>query len=176
MGCAAPQHFSRPASNQLLGGAALQRCDNPLPNPDGFSRRGHTLLSLSTPTFQLFLLLLLSFLPAHADVLKIVLNDAIHPISAEYIARGLDAAAQNHDQAVLIEINTPGGLLDSTRNIIEKMTASPVPVIIYVDPSGSRAASAGIFILESADIAAMAPGTNTGAAHPVALVGGRQNR
>jgi membrane-bound serine protease (ClpP class) len=164
---------SSPALGQLLGGTALQRCDNPLLNSGGFSRCGHTLLSLSTSTIQLFLLLLLSFLPAHADVLKIVLNDAIHPISAEYIARGLDAAAQNHDQAVLIEINTPGGLLDSTRDIIEKITASPVPVIIYVDPSGSRAASAGFFILESADIAAMAPGTNTGAAHPVVMGGGK---
>jgi membrane-bound serine protease (ClpP class) len=104
-------------------------------------------------------------------VLKIVLNDAIQPVTAEYIARALEAAAANHDQAVLIEMNTPGGLVDSTREIIEKIVASPVPVIIYVAPSGSRAASAGFFILESADVAAMAPGTNTGAAHPVTLGG-----
>src|SRR6266481_2653737 len=108
-----------------------------------------------------------------ADVLKIVVNDAIHPITAEYIDRALQSAAANHDQAVLIEINTPGGLVDSTRDIIEKIIASPVPVIIYVTPSGSRAASAGFFILESADVAAMAPGTNTGAAHPVTLGGGK---
>jgi membrane-bound serine protease (ClpP class) len=108
---------------------------------------------------------------ASADVLKIVVNDAIHPITAEYIDRALQSAAANHDQAVLIEINTPGGLVDSTRDIIEKIIASPVPVIIYVTPSGSRAASAGFFILESADVAAMAPGTNTGAAHPVILGG-----
>jgi membrane-bound serine protease (ClpP class) len=106
-----------------------------------------------------------------ADVLKVVVDDAIQPVTAEYIARALDAAAAHHDQAVLIEINTPGGLVDSTREIIEKIVASPVPVIIYVTPSGSRAASAGFFILESADIAAMAPGTNTGAAHPVILGG-----
>jgi len=106
-----------------------------------------------------------------ADVLKIVVNDAIHPITAEYIDRALQSAAANHDQAVLIEINTPRGLVDSTRDIIEKIIASPVPVIIYVTPSGSRAASAGFFILESADVAAMAPGTNTGAAHPVILGG-----
>jgi membrane-bound serine protease (ClpP class) len=108
---------------------------------------------------------------ASADVLKIVVNDAIHPITAEYIDRALQSAAANHAHAVLIEINTPGGLVDSTRDIIEKIIASPVPVIIYVTPSGSRAASAGFFILESADVAAMAPGTNTGAAHPVILGG-----
>jgi membrane-bound serine protease (ClpP class) len=106
-----------------------------------------------------------------ADVLKVTVNDAIQPVTAEYIGRALDLAAANHDQAVLIEINTPGGLVDSTREIIEKIIASPVPVIIYVTPSGSRAASAGFFILESADVAAMAPGTNTGAAHPVILGG-----
>jgi len=106
-----------------------------------------------------------------AAVLKVVVDDAIQPVTAEYIGRALDAAAANHDEAVLIEINTPGGLVDSTRKIIEKIVASPAPVIIYVAPSGSRAASAGFFILESADIAAMAPGTNTGAAHPVILGG-----
>src|SRR3984957_16435307 len=108
---------------------------------------------------------------ASAEVLKIELNDAIQPVTAEYVARALEQAAANHDEAVLIEINTPGGLVDSTREIIEKIVASPVPVIIYVTPSGSRAASAGFFILESADVAAMAPGTNTGAAHPVILGG-----
>ena len=108
---------------------------------------------------------------SEADVLKVTVNDAIQPVTAEYIGRALDLAATTHDQAVLIEINTPGGLVDSTRDIIEKIVASPVPVIIYVTPSGSRAASAGFFILESADVAAMAPGTNTGAAHPVILGG-----
>jgi membrane-bound serine protease (ClpP class) len=112
---------------------------------------------------------------AHAEILKIVLNDTIQPISEEYIGRAIDEAARNHDEALLIELNTPGGLLDSTREIIEKILASPVPVIIYVTPSGSRAASAGFFILESADVAAMAPGTNTGAAHPVTLGGGKMD-
>jgi membrane-bound serine protease (ClpP class) len=106
-----------------------------------------------------------------ADVLKIVVNDTIQPVTAEYIGRGLAAAAANHDQAVLIEINTPGGLVDSTRDIIEKISSSAVPVIVYVCPTGARAGSAGIFILEAADVAAMAPGTNAGAAHPVTLFG-----
>jgi membrane-bound serine protease (ClpP class) len=104
-------------------------------------------------------------------VLKIVVNDAIQPVTAEYIGRALDLAAANHDQAVLIEINTPGGLVESTREIIDKIVASPVPIIVYVTPAGSRAGSAGIFILEAADIAAMTPGTNAGAAHPVTLIG-----
>jgi membrane-bound serine protease (ClpP class) len=110
-----------------------------------------------------------------AEVLKIVINDTIHPITDEYIGRALAEAERNKDQAVLIELNTPGGLLDSTRDIIEKILASPVPVIIYITPGGSRAASAGFFILESADVAAMAPGTNTGAAHPVTIGGGKMD-
>jgi membrane-bound serine protease (ClpP class) len=113
--------------------------------------------------------------PAPAQVLKVVVNDTIQPITEEYIARALDEAQRKNDQAVLIEINTPGGLVDSTRKIIEKITASPIPVILYVTPSGSRAASAGFFILEAADVAAMAPGTNTGAAHPVVLGGGKMD-
>src|SRR6266702_784066 len=112
---------------------------------------------------------------ASAEVLKIVVDDTIHPITDEYIGRALAEADRNKDKAVLIELNTPGGLLDSTRKIIEKIVASPVPVIIYVTPSGSRAASAGFFILEAADVAAMAPGTNTGAAHPVVLGGGKMD-
>ena len=111
---------------------------------------------------------------ASAEVLKIVINDTIQPITEEYIARAIDEAQRRNDQAVLVEINTPGGLVESTRHIIEKITSSQVPVILYVAPSGSRAGSAGIFILEAADIAAMAPGTNAGAAHPVLLFGPNQ--
>jgi membrane-bound serine protease (ClpP class) len=107
-----------------------------------------------------------------AEVLKVVVNDTIQPITEEYIARAVDEVQRRNDQALLIEINTPGGLVESTRQIIEKITNSSVPVILFVTPSGSRAASAGFFILESADIAAMAPGTNTGAAHPVTIGGG----
>jgi len=114
-------------------------------------------------------------LPASAEVLKIVLNDTIQPITDEYIGRALAEAKAKNAQAVLIEINTPGGLVDSTREIIEKIVDSPVPVIVYVTPSGSRAASAGFFILESSDIAAMAPGTNTGAAHPVTIGGSKMD-
>src|SRR5690242_17541655 len=120
-------------------------------------------------------ILLIASVPCSAEVLKIVVDDTIHPITDEYIGRAIDEASRKHDEALLIELNTPGGLVDSTRDIIEKILASPVPVIIYVTPSGSRAASAGFFILESADVAAMAPGTNTGAAHPVTLGGGKMD-
>jgi len=119
------------------------------------------------------LLLAVAAVPLSAQVLKVVVNGPIQPITDEYIGRAIAHAAQIHAPAVLIEMNTPGGLADSTRDIIEKIVASPVPIIIYVTPSGSRAASAGFFILEAADVAAMAPGTNTGAAHPVQLGGGK---
>jgi membrane-bound serine protease (ClpP class) len=118
-----------------------------------------------------FLITLILAASSRADVLKVVVDDAIQPVTAEYIGRALETAATNHDQAVLIELNTPGGLVDSTRDIIEKLSNSPVPVIVYITPTGARAGSAGIFILEAADIAAMAPGTNAGAAHPVTLFG-----
>ena len=108
---------------------------------------------------------------ARGEIVKIVVDDTIQPITAEYISRAIDQAARTNAQAVLIEMNTPGGLVSSTREIIEKITSSPVPVIVYVTPTGGHAGSAGIFILESADVAAMAPGTAAGAAHPVALIG-----
>ena len=110
-------------------------------------------------------------LPAQAHsrpvIVELTLHDTIQPISAAYLQRGLDHAAQIHAQAVVVELGTPGGLLDSTRAIVTSIEQSKVPVIVYVAPSGSRAASAGFFILESADVAAMAPGTNTGASHPI---------
>src|SRR4051812_22755953 len=108
-------------------------------------------------------------IPLRASVLRLNINDTIHPITDEFIGRAIEQAQREHDDAVIIELTTPGGLLDSTRSIVEKIMTSRVPVIVYVAPAGSRAASAGFFILESADIAAMAPGTNTGAAHPVLL-------
>ncbi len=110
-------------------------------------------------------------LSSTAQVVKVVIDDTIQPISAEYISRAIDQAEHTHAQAVLIEMNTPGGLLSSTREIIEKITSSTVPVIVYVTPTGGHAGSAGIFLLESADIAAMAPGTAAGAAHPVSFIG-----
>src|SRR5579862_2602434 len=105
--------------------------------------------------------------PASAEIVKIVVDDTIHPIIVEYIGRAIQEAERTHADALLIEIDTPGGLVSSTREIVQEILASKVPVIIYVTPAGSYAASAGFYILEAADVAAMAPGTNTGAAHPV---------
>jgi membrane-bound serine protease (ClpP class) len=109
---------------------------------------------------------------ASAEVLKIVIDDAIHPIVTERISRAIQEADRTHADALLIELRTPGGLVSATLDIVHDILTSPVPVIVYVSPAGNRAASAGFYILEAADIAAMAPGTNTGAAHPVLGSGG----
>ncbi|HEX8619937.1 MAG TPA: nodulation protein NfeD [Thermoanaerobaculia bacterium] len=108
---------------------------------------------------------------AHATVLRVVLDDMIHPVSDEFVGRALDEALLRNADAVVLELRTPGGLETAMRGIIEKIIRSRVPVIVWVGPSGARAASAGFFILEAADVAAMAPGTNTGAAHPVVFGG-----
>ena len=125
--------------------------------------------------FSLLPVFLFFCIASPAEVLKIRIDDTIHPITDEFNGRAIQNAEQNKDSALLIELSTPGGLADSTRNIITKITTSTVPVIVYVAPSGSRAASAGFFILEAADVAVMAPGTNTGAAHPVMLGGGKMD-
>jgi membrane-bound serine protease (ClpP class) len=104
-------------------------------------------------------------------VVKMVLDDTIQPVTAAELERTLDHARQQGAQAVLIELDTPGGLLDSTRAMAGAILGSPVPVIVYVTPAGARAGSAGFFLMEAADVAAMTPGTNAGAAHPVAGVG-----
>lgn len=120
-------------------------------------------------TATLAVLVLLLAVSAQAGVLRVVVDDMIHPISEEFIGRAIDEAAARKSDAVLIVLRTPGGLETSMRGIVKKIFESPVPVIVWVGPGGARAASAGFFILESADLAAMAPGTNTGAAHPVVL-------
>ena len=95
----------------------------------------------------------------------------VHPVTTEIVSSALDRARQEGAVVVIVRLNTPGGLMDAMRETIEKMVAAPVPVVTYVAPSGGRAASAGFFLLEAGDVTAMAPGTNTGAAHPVAMGG-----
>ncbi len=104
-------------------------------------------------------------------VVVIRLDMMIHQVSAEYVVRGIRYANEENADAVLLELNTPGGLMTSMREIIQAIFDSRVPVITYVAPSGGSAASAGFFVLLSGDLAVMAPGTNTGAAHPVVLGG-----
>jgi membrane-bound serine protease (ClpP class) len=106
-------------------------------------------------------------LQAASTVVAVNVDGIISPITVEILGHAIDQAANENAAAVLLRINTPGGLLDSTREITSKIVASRVPVIAYVTPSGGRAASAGFFLLEAADLAAMAPGTNTGASSPV---------
>jgi membrane-bound serine protease (ClpP class) len=109
--------------------------------------------------------------PPPPVVVQINLDGVVQAVSADYVVRGIDYANQTGASAILLELSTPGGLGDSMRDIIRAVMNSKVPVITYVYPSGSRAASAGFFILLSGDIAVMAPGTNAGAAHPV-MIGG----
>src|ERR1700730_16277035 len=104
-------------------------------------------------------------------VLAVDVDSIVHPVTVEIVSRAIDQATRENYDLVLIRLNTPGGLMDAMRETIQKMIASPVPVVTYVTPSGGRAASAGFFLLEAGDVAAMAPGTNTGAAHPVQMGG-----
>ncbi|OGX42735.1 MAG: hypothetical protein A3G91_02230 [Omnitrophica WOR_2 bacterium RIFCSPLOWO2_12_FULL_50_9] len=96
-------------------------------------------------------------------------DDTINPVTAEYIAKSIDKAYNENAGCLIIKLDTPGGLLSSTRLIVKKILASKIPVVVYIAPSGSRAGSAGVFIAYASHVAAMAPSTNIGAAHPVAM-------
>ncbi|WP_420237272.1 NfeD family protein [Telmatobacter bradus] len=104
-------------------------------------------------------------------VVKLTLDDTIQPITEDELQRSIDRANREGAALLLVELNTPGGLLDSTRTMGGAILSSRVPVAVFVAPAGSRAGSAGFFLLEAADVAAMAPGTNAGAAHPVSEMG-----
>jgi membrane-bound serine protease (ClpP class) len=108
-------------------------------------------------------------------VLVITVEGIINPVSSEFITKAVERANDKNYEALVIELDTPGGLMDSMRDIIKSMISSEVPVVVYVAPSGARAASAGVFITMAAHIAAMAPQTNIGAAHPVSGGGGEMS-
>jgi membrane-bound serine protease (ClpP class) len=114
-----------------------------------------------------FLFLAVAGVHGSEKVVLIRVDGTINPATAEYILNSITKAEDAKASALVIEMNTPGGLLESTRNIVQGILSSSVPIIVYIFPSGSRAGSAGVFITLSANIAAMAPGTNIGAAHPV---------
>ena len=109
---------------------------------------------------------------ARPRVVELRIGDEIEPIMAEYIDGGISQAAQQHASLILITMDTPGGLGTSMEDMIQRILSSPVPVVVYVSPAGARGASAGFFILLSADVAAMAPGTHAGAASPLIAIGG----
>jgi len=108
---------------------------------------------------------------AQPKVVAVSIDGVVHPITVEIVNHAIEQAQSEHAAILLIRLNTPGGLLDATRQIIQQVSASPVPVVTYVTPSGGRAAPAGFFLLEAGDVAAMSPGTNAGAASPVLLTG-----
>lgn len=127
--------------------------------------------NLSATLFLLVSLLLVSFSAFSSDINKILVitldDKIINPVTAEYIQEAIDRAEQEGDEALVIQLDTPGGLLSSTRIIVKRILNAEVPIVVYVAPSGSRAGSAGVFITLASHIAAMAPSTNIGAAHPV---------
>lgn len=124
------------------------------------------------PLLLFFLLTSASSVYSNEDkhaVMVITVNGVINPVTAEYISKGIRKAQSDNKEALVIELDTPGGLDTSMRSIVKEIMASEVPIVVYVSPGGARSASAGVFITLSAHIAAMAPGTNIGAAHPVAI-------
>ena len=126
--------------------------------------------------FIIILSALLLFFSANAfaaenEIYIVRLSGAISPATADFLKQGIDKASDNNASCIIVELDTPGGLAESMRDIVMAILASRIPVVVYVSPGGARAASAGVMITMAADIAAMAPGTNIGAAHPVGVSG-----
>ncbi len=121
--------------------------------------------------FALLCILFLPLLLAGQKVVSIKISGGINPSSADFIHKAIETADREKAECLLIHLNTPGGLLTSTRVIVSDILKSPIPIIVYVSPAGAHAGSAGVFITLAANIAAMAPGTNIGAAHPVSMQG-----
>ena len=114
--------------------------------------------------------------PAFAQPVHVVTIDGtINPASADYLHEGIANATDAGAECLVVRLNTPGGLLKSTRVMVSDLLTAKIPVVVYVSPSGAQSASAGVFITLAADIAAMAPGTNIGAAHPVGMQGGEKD-
>lgn len=122
-----------------------------------------------------YLFLLFMFLPFSLrgqEVTSIKVDGSINPASAGFIKNAIQKASKNRSECIIIHLNTPGGLLKSTRVIVSDILESPVPVVVFVSPGGAHAGSAGVFVTMAGHIAAMAPSTNIGAAHPVSMQGG----
>ncbi|HHE07850.1 MAG TPA: nodulation protein NfeD, partial [Chlorobaculum parvum] len=123
------------------------------------------------PAIAVLLLFAMQVAGQAAEIRAMSLMGSVNPGSAAYFLRELDEANRENDTVLLVELDTPGGLVSSLRQMVRGVMASKVPVVVYVAPSGAQAASAGALLLLSAHVAAMAPGTETGAAHPVDLGG-----
>ncbi len=134
-------------------------------------KRYNILICFPTLLFLFFALGSLGYAQEKAPVYSIEVDGIINPATAKFITDSIDQATQQNAQCLIIELDTPGGLMESMRVIVKKILASNIPVIVYVAPSGARAASAGVFITMAAHIAVMAPGTHIGAAHPVTMGG-----
>lgn len=118
----------------------------------------------------LFVVLLLAPSPARAaEVIRFEVDSVVHPVTVEMLSAALTQVKEQNAKLLLIRLDTPGGLMEASRELVEMMLASPVPVVAYVSPGSARAASAGFFLLMAADVAAMSPGTRTGAASPVIM-------
>ncbi len=115
----------------------------------------------------IILFLVFPFLLPAQKIITLDINGSINPVTAGYVERGIRKATKENAECLVIKLNTPGGLLKSTRVIVSLILESPVPVVVYVYPGGAHAGSAGVFITMAGHVAAMAPGTNIGAAHPV---------
>ena len=145
---------------------------------DNYKAAKVIIFQMTNKSFLLFLVLIASLLltrPSVADVIVINVEGVVNPVMSEFISKSIDEAETQKADALVIELDTPGGLDTSMRSIVKKITASEVPVIVYVSPGGARAASAGVFITLASHVAAMAPGTNIGAAHPVGI-GGKMDK
>ena len=149
-----------------MSGSTLEMVTRSVPS----QKSANSTLSL----FSLTLFCLLHFLPvsnAYSNAIVLEIQGSINPAVSEYVRNGMEKAVTNNAGLVIIEIDTPGGLDRSMRDIIQLILASSVPVVTYVAPEGARAASAGTYILYGSHVAAMSPATNLGAATPVSIGG-----
>lgn len=121
--------------------------------------------------FALCFLLISSIVSSEPQVLHLFVDGPVHAVTSEYVTKGIDEAEKQNAELCIVQIQTPGGVMDSMRSIISKIINSKVPVAVYVAPSGARATSAGFFITIAGDLAVMAPGTHLGSAHPVTIGG-----
>ena len=128
------------------------------------------------PLIVLILMLPLRLFCQEPQISVVSVRGPINPVTADYLKKNLDAAGSRGDRLLLVEMDTPGGLDSAMREAVQAIFASSVPVAVYVTPSGARAASAGAVIGLAADILAMAPGTNIGAAHPVTVGGDKPDK